>query len=72
MTSPIALTDIQLREIRAAAQMVPLDLRTTYLERLALELRDKDLTNADGFVHRTAYAVARQLTWDAGRVAVEI
>jgi hypothetical protein len=35
----IRLTDVQLREVQQAAQMVPYDLRQAFLERLALELR---------------------------------
>jgi hypothetical protein len=50
--------------------MVPYDLRQAFLERLALELCGKDL--GDGLVHRTAYAVARSITWNAGRMVVEI
>jgi len=64
----IRLTDAQLREAQQAAP--PDDLRQVFLERLALELRGKDLD--DGFVHRTAYAVARAITWTVGRMAVEI
>jgi len=63
---PIALTDIQLREVQHAAQIVPHDLRSVYLERLAGELRGKtDL--GDGEIHRLAYRVAREIVWDAGR-----
>jgi len=40
----IALTDSELHEIMQAAQMVPYDLRRVFLERLALELRGKDLS----------------------------
>ena len=40
---PIALTHRQMAEVRSAAMMVPLDLRSAYLERLAIELRGKDL-----------------------------
>jgi hypothetical protein len=65
----IRLTDAQLREVQQAAQMVPLDLRQTFLERLALELRGKEL--GDGIIHRVAYSVARSIVWDAGRMAVE-
>jgi hypothetical protein len=50
-----------------AAQMVPYDLRQVFLERLALELRDKDL--GAGLVHRIAFEVARTITWDAERAA---
>ena len=71
MTSPIALTDAQLREIQTIAMgVVPYDLRGRYLERLAEALRGHDL--GDGFVHHTAYEVARSITWTAGRTAVEI
>jgi hypothetical protein len=56
--------------IHQAAQMVPLDLRQLYLERVMLELRGKDL--GDGLIHRIAYQVARSITWNAGRMAVEI
>jgi hypothetical protein len=66
----IALTDEQMHEVQQAAAIVPYDLRQTFLERLALELRGKNL--GDGLVHRTAYAVARDITWTAGRTAVEI
>jgi hypothetical protein len=67
---PIRLTDEQMREVQQAAAIVPHDLRQAFLERLALELRDKDL--GDGLVHRTAYAVARSIVWDTGRTVVEI
>jgi len=40
---PIALTHRQMAEVRSAAMMVPLDLRSAYLKRLAIELRNKDL-----------------------------
>ena len=63
----IALTDSELHEIMQAAQMVPYDLRRVFLERLALELRDKDL--GAGLVHRIAFEVARMITWDAERAA---
>src|SRR5262249_8858441 len=66
--TPIRLTDRQLRELMQAAQMVPLDLRDVFLQRVAAELRGKDL--GEGLVHRVAYDVARAITWDAGRVAV--
>src|SRR5262249_34942006 len=64
---PIGLTDSRLREPLQAAQMVPPDLRDVFLERVAAELRGKDL--GDRLVHRVAYAVARTMTWDAGRTA---
>jgi len=66
--SPIRLTDIQLREVQQAAQMVPWTLRRVYLERLANELRGKD-DFGDGEVHRLAYKVAREITWNAERTA---
>jgi hypothetical protein len=50
--------------------MVPFDLRDAFLERVAAELRGKDL--GDGLVHPVAYQVARSITWDAGWAAVEI
>jgi hypothetical protein len=65
--SPIALTDVQLREVKQAAQIVPHDLRQTYLERLALELRGRDL--GDGLVHKLAYQVARAIVWEADQTA---
>jgi len=65
--SPLRLSDAQLREIQAAALMVPHDLRGAFLQRLALELEGKVL--GDGTVHRAAYAVARALVFDAGRTA---
>jgi hypothetical protein len=55
-----------LREIHQAAQMVPLDLRQLYLERVMLELRGKDL--GDGLMHCIAYQVARSITWNAWRL----
>jgi hypothetical protein len=63
----IHLTDAQLREVRQAALMVPYDLRPTFLERLAAELRGKDL--GDGLVHRVAYQVARAVTWESEQSA---
>jgi hypothetical protein len=67
MTTPIALSDRQMNEVRAAAEMVPLDLRGLYLEQLAEALRGKDL--GDGIVHRTAYEIARSIVWTADRKA---
>jgi hypothetical protein len=64
--TPIALTDAQLREVQQAASMVLIELRGLYLERVADQLRGKDL--GDGLVHRIAYEVARTIMWDAGRV----
>jgi hypothetical protein len=66
--SPIALTDSELAEVLAAARLVPFDLRQTYLERVAAELRGREILG-DGVVHRVAFAVARTITWDAERAA---
>jgi hypothetical protein len=68
--NPVRLSDRQLAEVQQAAQMVPWDLRPAYLERLAEALRGRDL--GDGLVHRVAYTIAREITWSAGRMAVEI
>src|SRR5262249_43023426 len=46
--TPLRLTDTQLRELMQAAQMVPPDLHDVFLERVAAELRGKDL--GDGLV----------------------
>jgi len=43
-------------------------VKQAFLERVAAELRGKDL--GDGLVHRIAYEVARSITWNAGRMAV--
>jgi hypothetical protein len=48
----IALTDSELHEVRQAAQTVPYDLRQVFLERLALELRGKDLGPRPRASHR--------------------
>ena len=65
--TPLRLTGPQMREIHQAAAMVPWELRGVFLERVAAELRGKDL--GDGLVHRVAYQVARSIVWDAGRLA---
>ena len=62
---PIALSDTQLRELMQAAQLVPLDLRNVFLERVAARLRGQDL--GDGLVLRVAYEVARLMVWDIER-----
>jgi len=49
--------------------MVPFDLRDAFLARVAAELRGKDL--GDSLVRRVAYKVARAITWDAERTALE-
>jgi len=66
--SPIALTDIQLREVQQAAHLVPRDLCSVYLERLADELRGRD-DLGDGEMHRLASKIAREIVWYAGRSA---
>lgn len=63
----VRLTDSELREVQQAALTVPYDLRPAFLERLALELRGRDL--GDGLVHRVAYEVAREIAWGAERAA---
>lgn len=69
--TPLRLSNHQLNEIKAAAASLPIDLRPIFLERLALALQGKDLSNADGMVHRTARAVARELILNARWPAVE-
>jgi hypothetical protein len=69
--TPLRLTGNQLREVQAAAQTVPWELRGLYLERLAAELRGHQELG-DGLVHRVAYQVAREITWNAGRMAMEV
>ena len=64
---PIALSDTQLRELMQAAQLVPLDLRNVFLERVAARLRGQDL--GDGLVHRVSYEEARAICWDVERTA---
>jgi hypothetical protein len=60
--TPIALTDVQMHEVRQAARTVPIDLRALYLERVAVLLRDKTL--GDGEVFRICRGVAQQIIWD--------
>jgi len=62
--SPIALTDTQLRELMQAANMVPWDLRDAFLERVAAEIRGREILG-DGTVHRVACEVACTIAWDA-------
>jgi hypothetical protein len=64
----IALNDSELAEIMQAARLVPFDLRQVYLERVAAELRGREVLG-DGTVHRVAYEVARTIAWDAERAA---
>jgi hypothetical protein len=66
----IALSDSELHEVMQAAQMVPWHLRDVFLQRVAAELRVKDL--GDGLVHRVAYDVARAITWDTGLASLEL
>ena len=63
----LRLTDSQMHEVQQAAQTVPYDLRGAFLERVAVELRGKDL--GDGYVHRIAYQVARAIIWEAEQTA---
>jgi hypothetical protein len=42
-------------------------LRERFLVRLAAELHGKDL--GDGYVHRTAYQIARAIIWEAEQTA---
>jgi hypothetical protein len=63
---PVRLTNSQLHEVLQAARTVPFDLRRTSLERLAVELRDKDPL-VDGLAHCIAYEVAHTITWSASR-----
>jgi hypothetical protein len=65
----LTLSDVELHEVMQAAQMVPLDLRQVYLQRLAEELRGREDPLGVGLVHRVAYEVARSITWDADRRA---
>jgi len=65
---PIALTDAQMREVMAAARLVPTHLRSAFLEQLAAELRDREI--GDGLVHRLAHDVVRRISWDSERTAV--
>jgi hypothetical protein len=65
--SPIALSDAELHEVMAAAQLVPHDLRQAYLEQVAAKLRGKDL--GPGIVHRVAFEIARGIGWDSERAA---
>jgi len=64
---PIQLTDSEMHEVQQAAAMVPRGLRGAFLERVAAELRGKDL--GDGLVHQVVYSVARELTWSGARTA---
>jgi hypothetical protein len=64
----IALTDTELAEIMQAARLVPFGLRQVYLERVAAELRAREILG-DGTVHRVACEVASTIAWDAERTA---
>jgi hypothetical protein len=63
----VRLTDNQLHEVQAAAQMVPWHLRADFLERVAAKLHGQDL--GDGLVHRIAYEVARTMIWETEQTA---
>jgi hypothetical protein len=66
MAAPIALSDDALREVFAAARLVPVARRGAFLEQVARELQGQS-TLGPGNVHRTAFAVARRIAWDAER-----
>jgi hypothetical protein len=66
--SPIALSDAELAEVMAAARLIPHDLRQTYLERVAVELRGREILGP-GIVHRVAFMIARGISWDNERAA---
>jgi hypothetical protein len=63
----IALTDDELHELMQAAQLVPVDLRETFLEQVTAKLQGKTL--GVGLVHRVAYETAREIAWDTERTA---
>jgi hypothetical protein len=69
MSSPIALSDAQMREIQNVALGVPYELRDRYLTEVAAMLRDKGPLG-DGLVHRVCRAIANRIIWDAGRRAI--
>jgi hypothetical protein len=57
-----------LREVMAAATLVPVESRIPFLERVAQELQ-RQRTIGAGNAHRIAYRLARELQWDAEREA---
>jgi hypothetical protein len=63
---PLALSDDCLREVFAAAALVPVELRGAFLEAVAAELGDQSALGP-GNVHRIAFAVARRIAWDVER-----
>ena len=65
--TPIALSDDALREIMAAGQLVPVEQRGIFLERVAAELASKEV--GPGVCHRTAWKIARSIVWSAGAAA---
>jgi hypothetical protein len=66
--TPIALHQDALREVIAAAMLVPVECRVVFLERVAQQLEGQRAIGA-GNAHQIAYRVARELAWDAEREA---
>ena len=66
--TPIALNNDALREVMAAAVLVPVECRPAFLDRVARELQQQRAVGA-GNAHRIAYRLARELQWDAEREA---
>jgi hypothetical protein len=61
---PLALADDVLQEILQTAQIMPIERRTTFLERVAAELTGK--TIGAGLAHHIGLtAIARELAWEA-------
>jgi hypothetical protein len=63
----LALSDDALREVMAAAALVPTERRGLFLQRVAAELDGQ--VAGPGLCHRIAYRVAAELTWDAEQEA---
>jgi hypothetical protein len=66
--TPIALSHDALREVMAAAALVPVQCRIVFLERVAQELQRQRVIGA-GIAHRISYRVAKELAWDAEQEA---
>ena len=66
--TPIALHPDALREVMAAATLVPVECRTVFLARVAQELEGQRVVGP-GNAHQIAFRVARELAWDAEREA---
>jgi hypothetical protein len=66
--TPIALPPDALREVRAAATLVPVEFRITFLSRVARELEGQRVVGP-GNAHQIAFRVARELQWDWEREA---